>query len=74
MDFFARSRAAWLLPLVAFATACDDGDTTTLVENPGNIVQVPQEAGSFNTLLTALDVAALTGALEKATATITPLP
>lgn len=47
-------------------TACDDDDSTmpTMIEQEyGSIVEVAQRAG-YSTLLTALDVAGLTGALE----------
>jgi len=55
-----------MLPILLVSAACDDDDNNgpTMVEESGTIVEVAQDAGSFNTLLTALDVAGLTGALE----------
>ena len=60
-----RSAALLALPLAFAATACDDDNgSPTDVEEDRNVVQVAQDAGSFGTLLTALDAASLTGALE----------
>lgn len=42
--------------------ACDEDDTTA--PQPGTIVEVARAAGSFNTLLAALDAAGLTSTLE----------
>ncbi len=66
MNKFLRKSALLLtLPLAFAATACDDDDGgPTAIEEDRNVVQVAQDAGSFNTLLSALDAAALTGALE----------
>ena len=51
---------------LAFATfglgACDDEDT--IEPQPGTIVEVARAAGSFNTLLAALDAAGLTATLD----------
>jgi uncharacterized surface protein with fasciclin (FAS1) repeats len=43
---------------------CDDDDDPTAVEDPGTIVEVAAEAGSFSTLLTAVEAAGLTATLE----------
>jgi len=61
-----RNFAALLvLPLALSLGGCDDDDPVA-VEELETIVQTAQDAGSFNTLLTALDVADLTSALEGA--------
>jgi uncharacterized surface protein with fasciclin (FAS1) repeats len=53
-----------MLPLALALGACEDDDDPIMVDEPTDIVQTAQDAGSFNTLLTALDVAGLTGALQ----------
>ena len=53
-----------LLPLALALGACEDDDGPTMIQESGTIVEVAQDAGSFSTLLTALDAAGLTGALE----------
>jgi uncharacterized surface protein with fasciclin (FAS1) repeats len=50
------------LPLV-FA-ACDDDDSPTTVEEPGTILEVASDVGTFNTLTTAIEVAGLESALS----------
>ena len=63
--FLRKSMVLLALPLAFAATACDDDDGgPTAIEEDRNVVQVAQDAGSFNTLLAALDAASLTGALE----------
>jgi transforming growth factor-beta-induced protein len=53
------------LPLALALGACDDDDDPMGMDDElGTIVQTAQEAGSFTTLLAALDVASLTSALE----------
>ncbi len=66
MNIRKRTLSAFMiLPLALAFTACDDDDSNpAMVEETGTIVEVARSAGSFNTLLTALDVANLTGALE----------
>lgn len=60
-----RATALLALPLALSLSACDDDDSPTRVQDgPGTIVAVAEQAGSFNTLLAALDAAGLTGALE----------
>ena len=58
-------RALLALPLALALGACDDDDPMS-IEEPVNIVMTAADAGSFSTLLTALDVASLTSALEGA--------
>ena len=58
-----RNIAFLALPLALALSACDDDDDPMALDE-GTIVQTAQEAGSFSTLLTALDVAGLTSALE----------
>jgi uncharacterized surface protein with fasciclin (FAS1) repeats len=53
-----------MLPLALALSACDDDDDPIMIDDPTEIVQTAHYAGSFNTLLTALDVAGLTGALQ----------
>jgi len=55
--------ALFLLPLALVMAGCNDDDPVQAAD-PVDIVQTAQAAGSFSTLLTALDVAGLTGALE----------
>jgi len=66
MNSFIRKNLALLsLPLVFALGACDDeSDPTRAGEETGTIVDVAANAGSFSTLLTALDVAGLTSALQ----------
>ncbi len=52
------------IPLTMVLTSCDATDDPAIVDEPGTIVAVAREAGSFSTLLTALEVASLSGALE----------
>lgn len=60
-----RILAMVVLPLALGLTACDDDSGPTQInDEPGTIVTVAQSAGNFNTLLTALDAAGLTAALE----------
>ena len=58
-----NNKALLILPFALLLGACDDDDPVA-IEEPSNIVQVAEDAGAFNTLLTALDVAGLTSALE----------
>jgi transforming growth factor-beta-induced protein len=61
-----RNRIAWmfaLVPAVAFAAACDDDDTM-MEPQVVDIIAAAEEAGSFNTLLTAVEAAGLTSALQ----------
>jgi uncharacterized surface protein with fasciclin (FAS1) repeats len=53
-----------LLPLALALGACDDENDPIASNEPGTIVATAQEAGSFTTLLAALDAAGLTSALE----------
>lgn len=62
--FFGRNLRILALPLFLALGACDDDDITQVEAPLGTIVGVAQEAGSFSTLLSALDVAGLTTALE----------
>jgi len=66
MNRFMRMNLALVsLPLVFALAACDeDSDPTRAGEETGTIVDVAADAGSFSTLLTALDVAGLTTALQ----------
>ncbi len=60
-----RNMAFLALPLALALGACDDDDDPMGMDDElGTIVQTAQEAGSFTTLLAALDVASLTSALE----------
>ncbi len=60
-----RKFALLVLPLSLAIGACDDDDGPMgMDDNNGTIVEVAQNAGSFSTLLTALDAAGLTSALE----------
>jgi len=59
-----RNIAYFMLPLAFALSACQDDDDPMIIEEPGDIVQTAQEAGSFETLLTALEVAGLTSALQ----------
>ncbi len=60
-----RPMAFLALPLALTMSACDDDNSPTRVQDEaGTIVSVAQEAGSFSTLLSALDAAGLTAALE----------
>jgi transforming growth factor-beta-induced protein len=59
-----RNVALLALPLAFALGACDDDDPVQVEDPLGTIVGVAQDAGSFSTLLTALDVAGLTPALE----------
>ena len=59
-----RASALALLPFAFALSACDDDDDPIMMEEPSTIVQTAQDAGAFNTLLTALDAAGLTSALE----------
>ncbi len=59
-----RASALALIPLAFALRACDDDDDPMMVDEPGPIVQTAQDAGAFNTLLTALNAAGLTSALE----------
>ncbi len=53
------------IPLAFTLGACDeDSDPIDIPEGEGTVVEVAQRAGSFSTLLTALDAAGLTAALE----------
>jgi uncharacterized surface protein with fasciclin (FAS1) repeats len=57
------ARMLALVPAVALAAACDDSDT--MVEpQVVDIIAAAEEAGSFSTLLTAVDAAGLTSALQ----------
>jgi transforming growth factor-beta-induced protein len=65
MNKLIQNRLALLaLPLALFLGACDDDDDPMAIDEPANIVMTAADAGSFGTLLTALDVANLTSALE----------
>jgi uncharacterized surface protein with fasciclin (FAS1) repeats len=67
MNRIINKKLAFLaLPLAFALGACDDDDDPMASEEPGTIVQTAQDAGSFGTLLTALDAASLTSALEGA--------
>jgi uncharacterized surface protein with fasciclin (FAS1) repeats len=57
------SRAALLLAAPLMFAACGDDDPIAMPD-PLNIVETAQEAGSFTTLITALDATGLTSALE----------
>jgi transforming growth factor-beta-induced protein len=59
----SRSTAALALPLALVLGACDD-DPVQIQDEPDTIVGVARDAGSFSTLLTALDAAGITSALE----------
>jgi uncharacterized surface protein with fasciclin (FAS1) repeats len=59
-----RNVAFIMLPLALALGACEDDDDPIMIEEPTDIVLTAQSAGSFNTLLTALDVAGLTSALQ----------
>jgi uncharacterized surface protein with fasciclin (FAS1) repeats len=59
-----RSLAFIILPLAMALGACEDDDDPIMMDEPTDIVQTAQDAGSFNTLLTALEVAGLTSALQ----------
>jgi uncharacterized surface protein with fasciclin (FAS1) repeats len=59
-----RATALALLPAALFLNACDDDDDPIMMEEPTTIVQTAMSAGAFNTLLTALDAAGLSSALE----------
>jgi len=60
-----RPLAFLALPLALTLSACDDENSPTRVQDErGTIVTVAQQAGSFSTLLSALDAAGLTAALE----------
>ena len=60
-----RNLALLALPIALTLGACDDdSDPMQMEEETGTIVSVAQDAGAFSTLLTALEVAGLTGALE----------
>jgi uncharacterized surface protein with fasciclin (FAS1) repeats len=57
--------ATIIFPLSFGLTACDDDSGPTQVtDEPGTIVAVAESAGTFNTLLAALDAAGLSAALE----------
>ncbi|MBT8398265.1 MAG: fasciclin domain-containing protein [Gemmatimonadetes bacterium] len=58
-----RTSAFLFLPLALALGACEDDDPV-MMDDEMNIVQTAQDAGAFGTLLTALDVAGLTSALE----------
>ena len=63
---FRKYLSILALPAATMLGACDDNDDPLIVTDEGdNIVAVAQSAGSFNTLLTALDAAGLTSALES---------
>jgi uncharacterized surface protein with fasciclin (FAS1) repeats len=60
-----KKTALLALPLALTLGACDDDSGPMGTDDDlGTIVAVAQDAGSFSTLLTALDVAGLTAALE----------
>lgn len=60
-----KKMAILALPLALTLGACDDDSGPMGTgDDLGTIVAVAQDAGSFSTLLTALDVAGLTAALE----------
>lgn len=60
-----KKTALLALPLALTLGACDDDSGPMGTgDDLGTIVAVAQDAGSFSTLLTALDVAGLTAALE----------
>ena len=59
-----KNVALLALPLAFALSACDDDDDPMMFDEPGDIVQTAQDAGAFGTLLTALDVAGLTSALQ----------
>lgn len=61
---FRRGLALATLPLAFALGACEDDDDPIMMEDPMNIVETAQDAGAFNTLITALNAAGLTGALE----------
>ena len=63
-NLFRRNVALLALPLAFALGACADDDPVQVEDPLGTIVGVAQDAGSFSTLLTALDVAGLTAALE----------
>jgi len=58
-----RNVAFLVLPLAVALSACEEDDGPMAIEK-GTIVQTAQEAGSFNTLLAALEAAGLTSTLE----------
>jgi transforming growth factor-beta-induced protein len=62
MLFTKSARTAGVAVAVLAASACDD-DPVQVVPEP-TIIEVAAQAGSFNTLLTALDAAGLTSTLE----------
>ncbi|MGD2123206.1 MAG: fasciclin domain-containing protein [Gemmatimonadota bacterium] len=59
-----RNIAFIMLPLAIALGACEDDDDPINIQEPTDIVQTAQDAGSFSTLLTALDAAGLTSALQ----------
>jgi uncharacterized surface protein with fasciclin (FAS1) repeats len=61
-----NSIALIALPLALALSACDDSSNPVngIGDGPQNIIETARDAGSFTTLLTALDVAGLTRALE----------
>lgn len=53
-----------LIPLLAF-TACDDDDNEMMApQQPGTVLEVAAEAGSFGTLAAAVEAAGLTATLD----------
>ncbi len=63
-NLIRRNIAVAFLPLALALGACEDDDDPIMMDDEMNIVQTAQDAGAFSTLLTALDVAGLTSALE----------
>lgn len=61
---FKRAFSLALLAVLPLTAACDDEDETLAPEQEPSIVEVARAAGSFNTLLTALDEAELTETLD----------
>jgi uncharacterized surface protein with fasciclin (FAS1) repeats len=65
MNKLIHNRLALLaIPLALALGACDDDADPTNIEETADIVMTAANAGSFSTLLTALDVASLTSALQ----------
>jgi transforming growth factor-beta-induced protein len=65
MNRNTRKNIAFIfLPLALALGACEDDDDPVMIEEEMSIVETAQDAGAFSTLLTALDVAGLTSALE----------
>jgi uncharacterized surface protein with fasciclin (FAS1) repeats len=67
MNKLIRNKKVLLaLPLALALGACDDDDDPmNPMDQTADIITTAADAGSFNTLLTALDAASLTGALQE---------